>query len=60
MTALSDERILEAFFISQIVDMVKLINDMMTWAGVTEAQLKKRGEIQTDFGETLSWKYFAM
>ena len=30
---------------------------MMTWANVTEEQLKSKCEIPTDFGETLSWKY---
>lgn len=46
-----------AFFISPIVNMEKLICNMMTWAGVTEAQLEEKKIINTDFGENLSWEY---
>lgn len=46
-----------AFFISPIVNMEKLISDMMHAAGMNEDELRKKGEIQTDFGETLSWEY---
>ena len=37
--------------------MERLILDMMKWAGVGEKELAQRGEIKTDFGETLSWEY---
>lgn len=57
MNALSPEQIDRALLISPVVDMEKLIADMMGWAGVTEDELCRRGEIPTDFGETLSWKY---
>ena len=30
---------------------------MMEWADVTENELQEKKEIQTDFGETLSWDY---
>lgn len=46
-----------AYFISPIVNMEKLIGDMMLWANVTEKELAEKREIQTDFGERLSWKY---
>lgn len=46
-----------AFFISPIVDMEKLITDMMMWAGVSEGDLKREKTIKTDFGEELSWEY---
>ena len=49
----------KAFFISPIVDMERLILDMMTWAGVTEAQLEEKGAISTPFGEDLSWEYLS-
>lgn len=57
MSALGEKRIDRALFISPIVDMERLICDMMTWANVTESELRHRGEISTTFGETLSWDY---
>lgn len=57
MNALADRNIEKAFFISQIVNMEKLIADMMIWANVTEQDLYKEKEIETSFGETLSWEY---
>ena len=57
MNAVIDNLICRAYFISPIVDMEKLIVNMMLWANVTEADLKAKGVIHTDFGEDLSWKY---
>ena len=53
------EMISKAYFISPVVDMERLITDMMAWAGVTEDELKARGRIRTEFGEDLSWDYLA-
>lgn len=52
-----DDMIQKAYFISPIVDMDRLITDMMTWANITEQELESKGTIQTDFGEELSWEY---
>lgn len=57
MNALHDKRIEKAYFISPVVNMEKLIMDMMMWAKVTEDELCSKKEIQTDFGETISWEY---
>ncbi len=57
MHSLADRQIDRAFFISPIVDMQQLILYMMKCAGVSEKELSQRGEIKTDFGETLSWEY---
>ena len=57
MNALQGKPVAQALFISPIVDMERLIRDMMSWAGVTEADLRERREIETDFGEKLSWDY---
>lgn len=57
MLAFGDARLHMALFVSPIMDMEKLIGDMMTWAGVTEVELREKGEIPTGFGETLSWRY---
>ena len=57
MNARIDPMIEKAFFISPIVDMEKLICDMIQWANVTEEELKSKGVIRTGFGEDLSWDY---
>lgn len=57
MCALPREKIERAYFISPIADMEKLICDMMHWAHVSEAALREKGTIKTNFGETLSWAY---
>ena len=57
MNAGIDHLLRKAYFISPIVDMEKLITDMMQWANVTEAELKSKGVIHTAFGEDLSWEY---
>ena len=57
ISALSDQQIDQAYFISPVVNMERLIDDMMIWANVTEDKLKEKKEIQTTFGETLSWDY---
>ena len=55
--ALGDAGIDQAMLISPVVDMERLIRDMLGWVGITEEELRRRGEIPTDFGETLSWDY---
>ncbi len=57
MNARIDAMIEKAFFISPIVDMEKLICDMIQWANETEEELKSKGVIHTGFGEDLSWDY---
>lgn len=57
LLAFRDVKLEESLFVSPILDMEKLIRDMMGWAGVTQEQLMEVGEIPTTFGETLSWKY---
>lgn len=58
MNAFAGAQIEEAFFISPIVDMEKLIKNMMLWANITEQELEEKKEIKTSFGEVLSWQYF--
>lgn len=57
LLAFREHKLEKSLFVSPILDMEKLIRDMMGWAGVTQAQLEQAGEIPTAFGETLSWKY---
>lgn len=57
MTALTKKQVAQAILISPVVNMEKLIVDMMMWANVTEEELRIKKEISTEFGETLSWEY---
>lgn len=57
LNALSDKNIEKACFISPVVNMEKLICDLMSLSGVTEDELQKRGTIETPLGEPLSWEY---
>lgn len=52
-----NEKTEKAFFISPVVDMEKLICEMMIQAGITEDELNEKKTIGTHFGETLSWEY---
>ena len=57
MHAFADARIEKCLFVSPLVDMPAMIRGMMVAAGVDRARLKREKEIQTDFGQTLSWDY---
>lgn len=57
MSSLDESLVDRAFLISPVVDMEKLIGNMMMWANVTEAELSEKLEIPTAFGERLSWRY---
>ena len=57
MNAGIDVMIRCAYLISPVVDMEKLILNMMSWANVTEKELKEKSVIHTSFGEDLSWEY---
>ena len=59
MSAGIDSIILEAYFISPIVDMERLIRGMMSYCGVTEDELEAEGIVHTDLGEDLSWEYLS-
>lgn len=57
LLAFRGDKLEKCLFVSPVLDMEKLIGNMMGWAGVTREQLKEAGEIPTAFGETLSWNY---
>ena len=57
MSALDAALVDRAYWISPVVDMEKLIGNMIMWANVTEQELAEKSEIPTRFGETLSWSY---
>ncbi len=57
MNAGIDNLLRKAYFISPIVDMERLILDMMMRADVTEEELRAKRVLPTPFGEELSWEY---
>ena len=59
LISLADKKIEKAMLISPIVDVERLILDMMTRANVSEEELSIKKEIETPFGETLSWEYLS-
>lgn len=59
LLAYKDTPLEKALFLSPILDMERLIKNMMKWSGVTEEELRTKGEIPTQFGETLSWPYYS-
>ena len=59
MCAGIDDIVTKAYFISPIVDMERLITNMMTRANVTENDLRKQGTIRTADRQELSWEYLS-
>jgi len=48
----------QCLFLSPVVNMERIINNMMTWFNVSENRLKKEKEIPTSIGQTLYWDYY--
>ncbi|MCI8284207.1 MAG: alpha/beta hydrolase [Firmicutes bacterium] len=45
-------------FVSPVIDMECVIKNMMRQANVSDTELENRKEIDTGFGQKLSWKYY--
>ncbi|MBR3511626.1 MAG: alpha/beta hydrolase [Clostridia bacterium] len=58
MLAYKDEELEDCLFLSPVVNMKVIIDDIMKKASVTEEMLKEKREIKTDFGPTLYWDYY--
>ncbi len=58
MLSFGNERLKNCLFDSPVFDMKRLILKMMSWANISEEQLKKELIISTTFGQTLSWEYW--
>ena len=59
MNAGINAMIRRAYFISPVVDMERLILDMMALENVSEKELKDKGVIKASSGEELSWEYLS-
>lgn len=58
LVAFRDVHFRKCLFHSPVLDMERLIANMMAWVGTDEAELERKGEIPTPMGETLSWRYW--
>lgn len=48
----------QCLFLSPVLNMERLINNMMIWFNVSESRLKLEKEISTPSGQTLYWDYY--
>ncbi len=58
LLAYKNEEIKKCLFLSPVVNMKIIIDNMMKWSNVSEDELKEKQEIQTAFGPTLYWDYY--
>ena len=58
LLAYKNENIKQCIFLSPVVDMKVIIDNMMLWSNTTEEKLKEKQEIKTDCGQTLYWDYY--
>ena len=58
LLAYKDEDIKQCLFLSPVVNMKVIIENMMLWSNTTKKELEEKQEIKTDFGQTLYWDYY--
>lgn len=58
LLAYKNEALQHAWFLSPVVDMNRLISNMMKWFNVSEEILKKEKEVSTPIGQALYWDYY--
>ena len=58
LLAYRDLPIVQCLFLSPVLSMERVINNMMTWFNVSEDKLKTEKEIETPIGQTLYWDYY--
>lgn len=58
LLAYPDKVLKKALFLSPVVDMERIIRNMMTWFQITPERLEKEGTIDTPVGQKLYWDYF--
>lgn len=58
LLAYQNEKIDLCLFLSPVVNMKHIIDNMMSSFSVTEKEFEERKEIKTDFGQTLYWDYY--
>ena len=58
LLAYKDEELESSVFLSPVVNMKLIIDNMMLWSNTTEEELKEKQEIKTEFGPILYWDYY--
>ena len=58
LLAYKDEDIKQCLFLSPVVNMKVIIDNLMLWSNTNEEKLKEKQEIKTEFGQTLYWDYY--
>ncbi|HEX3011905.1 MAG TPA: alpha/beta hydrolase, partial [Syntrophomonadaceae bacterium] len=48
----------QCLFLSPVLNMERIINNMMKWFNVSEDKLKADQEVETPIGQTLYWDYY--
>jgi uncharacterized protein len=59
LLAYHTESIRQALFLSPVVDMERIIQNMMTWFSISKEQLKSEQKVETPIGQTLYWDYYS-
>lgn len=58
LLAYKNEFLQQSLFLSPVVDMKRIISNMMKWLNITDERLEKEQEISTSIGHTLYWDYY--
>ncbi len=58
LSAYQNVKFEKCLFLSPVLDMKQLIQNMMKKANVSEEELREKVKIETSFGETLLWDYY--
>jgi surfactin synthase thioesterase subunit len=58
LLAYENETLDQAIFLSPVVDMERIIQNMMTWFSISEDRLQAEQEIATPIGQPLYWDYY--
>jgi hypothetical protein len=58
LLAYSHEPLKQCLFLSPVINMERIINNMITWFSITKNRLKTEKEIPTPIGQILYWDYY--
>ncbi|MGL4873035.1 MAG: alpha/beta hydrolase [Clostridium sp.] len=58
LLAYRDEKIQKSLFLSPVVNMKRIITNMMTWFNISEDKLRVENEVLTPIGVMLYWDYY--